>query len=459
MTEHTWADMADDELDAALRGEMAVLQASAPVPAVDAGAIQRRARPRFLLRDPAVPRRLAPAALAVGLAALVALGSGTWLTVQRLHGRTTTPATTPSPMPRVTPAPSPGQLPAAFTSTVPAGVPVFWYALQVQPSSGAVRLEAVDWSGARRGHLDLTGIGAMPAQAGGNLGVVQSPDGERLLVLNQVYSSDGRFLYDLPQNPAGAPTWGDDSRTICLVTRPTAAGVNATDLVVLDGSGARRPVESVLGTGSDESHIVKACAVSTDRVVDYVQIGLDVTKVQVRKLSSNQVLLDQTLPPCASPSTGCGPTPDNLSVSANGRVAAESDRGGLVRVRDLTTGAVRTLSRRGGVLQISADGTRLLLGRPNFVYGGPVYPLTLIDVSTGRVLWTHAESGVLSSDAGAQPGGSTIAVAYSAYDHNAAPPPGAQNDYIPSPPSTLVLLTGGTARTIATGVHSLFFTS
>jgi hypothetical protein len=174
----------------------------------------------------------------------------------------------------------------------------------------------------------------------------------------------------------------------------------------------------------------------------------------VRKLSSNQLLLDQALCPTAN---DCGYYVGNISVSANGRVAAESDKDGHVRIRDLTSGAVRTLSLRGGVLQMSADGTRLLLGRPDFVFGGPVYPLTLIDVSTGRVLWTHAEVGVLGSDTGTQPGGSTIAVAYSAYDHNASPPPGAQNDYIPSPPSTLVLLTGDTAKTIATGLHSLFF--
>jgi len=454
MSEHTWADLADDELDEVLRREMAVLQATVPVPRLDAAPLSR-ARVRIALRDPAAPRRLAPAALAVGLAVLVAMGSGTWFAVQRLHGRTAAPAATPSPAPRVTPAPSPGQLPAALHSTVPAGVPVFWYALQTQPSSGAVRLEAVDWSGAPRGHLDLPGV-VMPPQAGGTMGVVQSPDGERLLVLNTVYSSDGRLLYDLPQNPPGRPTWGDNSRTVCLVSSSTGPGVYETDLVVLD-DGRRRPVTAVLGTRNDQFDQVKACAVSTDRVVDYVQIGLDVTKVQVRKLSSNQVLLDQTL--CASSSPGCGTTPDNLAVSANGRVAAESDRDGLVSIRDLTTGAVRTLPQRGGVLQISADGTRLLLGRPNFVYGGPVYPLTLVDLSAGRVLWAHAESGVLSSDVGTQPGGSTFAVAYSAYDHNAAPPPGSQNPYIPSPPSTLVLLTGGTAKTIATGIHSLFFSN
>src|SRR5258708_3691075 len=171
--------------------------------------------------------------------------------------------------------------------------------------------------------------------------------------------------------------------------------------------------------GKEEENAVKACAVSTDRVVTYAVVGPALARVRVRKLSSNQVLLDRALCPTAG---DCGYNFRNISVSANGRVAAESDRDGHVRVRDLTTGAVRTLAPRGGVLLISADGTRLLLGHPDLVFGGPVYPLTLIDVSTGRVLWTHAEAGVLSPDAERQPGGSTMAVAYSAYDHNAAPP-------------------------------------
>jgi hypothetical protein len=446
----------DDELDGFVRQEMAVLRDTTPVPALRSTRVGRRPllSPHF---DPAHPRRLAPAALALGIAVLVALGSGTWFTVQRLHGRSIAPAATPSPMPRVTPAPSPGQVAPAFNSTVPAGVPVFWYALQTQPSSDAVRLEAVDWSGAHRGHLDLTGIGAMPPQAGGNLGVVQSPDGERLFVLNRVYSSDGHLLYYLPQNEPGQPTWADDSRTICLLTTPAHPGGGVdNDLVVLGGNGTRRPSEAVLSMGNDQYNVVKACSVSTDRVVTYVSVGPALARVQVRKLSSNKVLLDQALCPTAD---DCGYNLGNISVSANGRVAAESDRDGHVRIRDLTSGAVRTLSQRGGVLRISADGTRLLLGRPSFVYGGPQYPLTLIDVSTGKVVWTHSEEGVLGSDVGARPGGSTIAVAYSAYDHNATPPPGAQNPYMPSLPSTLVLLNGGTAKTIATDIHSLFFSS
>ena len=441
MSERTWAGMADDDFDEALRGEMAVLQATVAVPRADATALTR-SRVRFTLRDPAMPLRLAPAALAVGLSVLIAVGSATWFTVQHLHGRNSAPATTPAPSAVPSPSASP-----ALNSTVPAGVPVFWYAVQNGQPGGAVRLDAVDWNGAHRGHLDLPGID-MAQVGGGNMGIRQSPDGERLLVLSKVYSSDGHHLYDLPQGFGG--TWGDDSRSVCWVSSPTVPGAHETDLVVYDGNGTPRPTTSVLGLVSDEFHAVKACSVSTDRVVDYVTVSVNLARVEVRKLGSNQMLLSKSI----CPTTGdCGYDLDNISVSANGRLAAESDRNGNVRIRDLTTGAVRSLSQRGGVLKMSADGTRLLLGRPSFVYGGPAYPLRLIDVATGRVLWTHAEEYVAGTDAGAQPGGSAMAVAYSPWIITTPPP----NGYNPSQTSTLLLLNGGTARTLATGVHSLFF--
>jgi len=460
MTEHTWADMADDELDAALRREMAVLQASAPVPAVDAVAIQRRARPRFLLGDPAHPRRLAPAAMAVGIAVLLAVGSGTWYAVERLHGRNAVPAASPNAVPSPTAAPtpltsaaaSPTPLPAVLFSTVPPDVPVFYYISRGTQPRGGIRLEAVDWSGARRGEIDIPGL-SLPQDSSTGLGILQSPDGERLLYGDNVYASNGHLLYTVPPAALGRMMWADDSRSLCSVTGrgTTAAGV-ANDLVVVGPDGTTRPTEDQLGTtGNDAAYFVEACSVSSDRVVAYVQVSSAATTVRVSQLSSNRTLLDQSL----CPSGSCGYNLGNISVTPEGRVAAESDQNGQVRLRDLTTGRVRSLAQRGGVIQLSADGTRLLLGRPSFDFSSRQYPLTLVDVATGRVLWSHSQEGVLGTDVGTQPGGSTIAVAYHDIDATATPGP---NNYMPlTRPSTLVLLSDGGTTTIATNVHSMLF--
>lgn len=463
MSEHTWAELPDDQLDDMLRGEMAVLRATVSVPRVDARALGR-SRTSLRRVDPAVPRRAGLAALAVGLAVLLAAGSGTWFAVQRLHGRSATPATTPdaapTPVPTTAPTTAPTAaasatpLPSTLTSTVPGGVPVFWYTSRTGQPNGALRLEALDWSGARRGHLDIPGM-ALPQDASTGLGILQSPDGERLLLGDTVYSSDGHRLYLLPPGTPGRVRWADDSRTICMVSGapvPGGGGGDDNELVVLDGNGTPRSTVSVLGrTGDDALFAVEGCSVTADRVVSYVQVSSAATEVQVNRLGSNQQLLKQTL--CTTGT--CGYNLGNISVSADCRVAAESDMDGHVRIRDLTTGRVRNLSARGGVLQISADGTRLLLGRPSFDFSNHSYPLTLLDVATGRVLWTHAQEGVLGSDTGSQPGGSAIAVAYHDIDLTATPGP---NNYMPlTRPSTLVLLRGGGATTVATGVHSMFY--
>jgi hypothetical protein len=438
----------DEELDAFVRGEMRLLQSGAPVPAMTPRWHSRARRLGSLVsrRDPTRPRRLAPAAAGVGVAVLLAAGSGTWFTVEHLHARYAIPASTPQPVPSASPpattpvaTPAPYQLPAALDSTVPANTPVFYYVSHAGQPQGSIRLEALDWSGAHRGHVDVPGA-AFDADGGVPFGILQSPDGERLLIGRTVYASDGRRLFNAPDE-AQILVWADDSRSLCYAHGGYTPGQGSNWAVtVLSATGTRAHIVHLPGNlGGDAGYNVEACAVKEDRIVAYRGVDTSIVLVTAVQISTGRVELSQSL---CNPPSAC--TPEDVAVTPDGRVSAEAGPDGIVHIRDLGNGRLRTLAPRGGVLALSSDGSRLLMGTSSWT---PNRPLMLVDAASGRVLWTLAGAVVDPFASGSEPRGSAIALAW----HPPAPPATVRPDftYPPGPPSTLVLLRPGGAGVIA----------
>jgi hypothetical protein len=391
-------DMSDGALDDLLRGEMAVLRDTAAVPAVRVSDVRPRRLPLLPRVDPAHPRRLVPAALALGVAVLIALGGGAWYSVGRLHGGRSAPATSPPASPAVPTAP-PAPLPALLLSTVPPGVPVVYYSTYANQPPGVLRLQAIDWRGERRGHIDLPGYAVQPRVRPPAL--MQSPDGERLLINEQVYTSDGHYLFTLPAHN-GPVTWGDDSRSLCVLTSAPVPGdpLVAWNLTVVGPDGAPRPFVSLLGeVPPTDRFTVGACAVSRDVVVASWSVSGVPAFVRVTRMSSNQQLFAQ--------GWGHSGPVTAVAFSADGRWAAESDSTGSIWLYDLNGGAFRQLAPTGTVVALSGDGSHLLIGP-----GGGRRWLAIIRVPSDELAY-HTEPASLDHNAAmGQPGGPGLAYAW-----------------------------------------------
>lgn len=211
------------------------------------------------------PRRLAPLAVAVAMAALLIAVLGGSLGLR--SSRTTAPAGPQRPWIR-------GTVPA---TPPPVGTPVAW----VQDPQDHHRLIAFDWGGNPAGQLRL------PSQ-GRNFDFfpqfTASPDGSRLVVeradghAEQVLSSHGELLATFPDRPENNDhnrndypvTFADDGRTICQerfaltgdYTAPRTMHVFAPDgreIQVIDEAPADAPPGLRWSAGE--------CSISRDSVV------------------------------------------------------------------------------------------------------------------------------------------------------------------------------------------------
>jgi hypothetical protein len=466
MTLHSWTTATDDELDAFVRAELSQLAANTPAPAVRVPASpRRRVRLRLPSPPPDRPRRLAPAAVALGLAVLVTAGSGTWVAVQRLHTRATTaapptqiprPTTLPTAEPTAQPKETPRPAPAALVSTVRTKAPVFYYITYGGQPTGAVRLQAVDWSGNPQGHIDIPGD-SLPAEGNTSLVYVQSPDGQRLLLGGAVYAADGTHLYDVSVG-RGMYTWADDGRHICTLDTRRDSDVSGTRWSVLtigpDGKVERTlPLPGALG--DDAMYYVAACSTVNDRVAVYRQVSSSTLYVATLQISTGRLLMEHDLCPdqaCTEAAFWTAATPD-------ARLAAESHPGRAMRLRNLFTGTSWLLRERGSVITLSPDGSRLLAGpdMAGLADGNTSTPLVLIDVSTDTVLWSRQAGVVIRGDVAVQPGGHAMAVAWRPTTRSYSPGPDGK---VPMPPPsrlTLLLPTGASvqARDLSTDVYAL----
>jgi hypothetical protein len=412
------------------------------------------------------PRHIAPAMAAVALALVVALVAGIRVAVVRLQHTSTpqgtpfgkletlnpAPLSTPSPDVPPTPTPTPYVAPAHLPSTVPAGVPVVYYTSTEKQPDNAVRLEAVDWQGVARGHIDVTGMTLPTPDA--VLAILQSPDGERLLVGDSVYSDDGSRLFST--GAAGeSRIWADDSRSVCTLTPviDQAAGTAQWVVTVATAHGVARHAMHLAPTFVGNSgYTLDACSPSRNRAVLYGHVDASTPEVLVARLDTGTPVLDQSL--CDEP-VRCVTTPARTVTAADGRHSAESTYDGRVQVRNLLTGRTTAVAVHGDVLGMSADGSSVLLS-PTSVNPDPDR-VGLVDVASGRVLWSEAHAFVAARDAAALPGSTAMAVTWRSAP---APTPDATGELPPPPPGILALLvpsgSGVRVVTVAAGVATMW---
>ena len=307
--------------------------------------------------------------------------------------------------------------------------PVIYYTPYRTQSNNAVRLEALDWSGAARGHLDIPG--AMLGSPTGEPKIVQSPDGQRLIVMDDVYTAQGKHLYHLQlEGRRWATLWADDGRHLCTeVSKEDSSGLAWSVLVVAEGGGVEHTVRLPHTTAGQSGWNLESCSIAGDRLVTYFGVDMMTTGVLVSRISTGAPILHQSNL-CGDDQ--CTQGPMWSTVTPDARWAAETLPANTVRLRDLVTGRVTPLRTTGVVLALSRDGSRLLVDRRQD--GGPS-TVSLVDVHSNTVLWSHQMASPGSSDVGVAPAGASLAISW----HPASPGPSAQPI-----PQTLTLLSAST---------------
>jgi hypothetical protein len=448
MTMHSWTGATDDELDAFVRAQMAELVASTPVPALHAAPpVRRRRSLRPALSSSEHPRRLAPLAVAVGVAVLLAGGSGTWLAMQRLHGRSVAPAVHPTPLPSVVPSAVPQSsatpaTPAPLASTVPAGVNVVYWADWGRTGNGS-RVQAVDWSGHPVGSIDLPADGGNPA--GPQQPSVQpSPNGQVLLVSLDLWSSSGRWLGRLPHasDVMADVKWTEDSRHLCRVAAPARSDI--ATLEIFGADGAPGPTTHVHLSSTDTIPHMLGCAAGPDRAMvtlsDFKQRSESVVQVD---LASGKTVWGKSF--CTG--SACGLSGPATMLSPDGRYLAYTNDGSAPIVEEVATGHQTRLSVRGQPTAFTGDSSQLLISLdrgPNGSMSRSVPGLRLLNWRTGVATWSRANGEASDQMVLAEPGGVHLAVA--GVEH------GPSTGVFPSGPMRLDLITVAAASSRAVTV-------
>jgi len=211
--------------------------------------------------------------------------------------------------------------------------------------------------------------------------------------------------------------------------------------------------------GGDAGYSLEACSVVHDRLTAYTHVSSGTTHVTTVQISTGKVLIEQdTCGDVQCTSKGVMET----VTTADARISAEEEPNKPILIRTLKDGKLRALREQGALIALSADGTRLLIGpgNPNYINGSVSTPLSLIDITADRVLWSTANTGeVMPGNVAMQPNSNVLAVAVP--DHAPAPySPGlSTKPPLPVPAHVVLLLGSGNAlhtqTTTATDVYSL----
>ena len=360
---------------------------------------QRAHPPAAGLRDDIVdavsvrPRR-APnlqwlaAAAALILAALVVIG----LMSTRFHPRAIAPAATPNASP------------VADYGPPPEGVPLLYVNDPNHPSW----LIGFDWSGRPRGTVKLDpSIG----------GVGMAPDGQSFAV---GYGSKGgtwEILDRLGQPIQGAggaipgsdlPMWADDYQHTCGIyfdpqtltsTLVTLAPGQAVKTVAVVGRDANLP----------NSFRITSCSFRNDQAIVVRTSNPSPAEVLAVTLSTGQV---KSLFAYATPEllADVVPSGDGKFIAENssqsvGQAGAGAPNTVIRRVQDKS--AIATLPPTTGVLAFNTDDSLVFVYTTPWVGGAPT-ALAVIDIQSGRSIWTYSGPGMFGNVI-AEPGGRDFA--------------------------------------------------
>lgn len=266
----------------------------------------------------------------------------------------------------------------------------------VQRSAG---WQPIDWTGKAQGLIGSGGVG-IPYQSPDGSRVVWQPQGDW-----QAVDRKGKVLSHLDLSRSRSIAWADDSSGLCVVrqlsdNQPPGAGPYVLDFVSAISGKSTLIASFTTGMGPD----IAACSPTSDRVVIVSASGFKDPRTMERMitfgdlrvidLKTGTVAFSQTFP-----AGGRSSEVSWIIVSHDGAYAALQTENELT-IEDLTNGRVVRTMDSLAPWSFSWDGTRLA------VDGGPVKNRgEIIEVATGRVLWTDSVPGRVTQGAVAEPGG------------------------------------------------------
>ncbi len=258
--------------------------------------------------------------------------------------------------------------------------------------------QSVDWTGKAEGLIGSDHVG-IP---------YQSPDGSRLVWQPQgdwqVVDRKAKVLSHVDLGGSISIAWADDSSGFCAVrqmneNQPPGAGRYVLDFLSATSGESRRIASFTIGMGPD----IAACSPTSGRVVIVSASGFKDPRTMMRvvtfgelrviDLKTGSVAFSQAFPVGSRSSEVSW-----IAVSHDGAFAAmQTERS--TRVVDLTDGhVVRTMDPLVP-WSFSWDGARLAVGAGSTQSRGEV-----VDIATGRVVWTDSVTGRVTQGAIPKPG-------------------------------------------------------
>ncbi len=280
-----------------------------------------------------------------------------------------------------------GQAPAARTEASSV--------IYVQHSPG---WQLIDWTGKARGLIGSEHVG-IPYQSPDGSRVAWQPQGDW-----QAVDREGTVLSKLDLSRSRSIAWADDSSGLCVVrqltdNQPPGAGPYVLDFVSATSGASKMIATFTIGTGPD----VAACSPISGRVVivsasgfkepNTMQQVITFGELRVIDLKTGTVTFRQAFRVGSRSSEVSWVTVSHDGVSA----ALETEN--EVTIEDLTNGRVVHTMSAVAPLSFSWDGARLAVSG-----GGATNHGEIIEVATGRVLWTDSVAGRVIQGAVAEPG-------------------------------------------------------
>jgi len=276
-----------------------------------------------------------------------------------------------------TPAPDAVHFTVRSLQVPPSDRPLIWF--READSFAPLVLRATDWTGRVVGRL---------AVSCSTCEVLDSPDGQRLLIGNQytpelaaisdhVFDSAGHALTAVDGYEA---QWADDSRHLCALRTTSTLNSPEADAAVdvIDATHGSVRTVARARAGADPSHAgtwsLLRCAIKADRaVLTYSYQG--VRALRVVRISTGATVLSRD----GGESGGAPPTVENLVVSGDASLAVENLTPIGIRVIDLGSGRESDVSASwiglGPLLSLSWHGR------------SAVTPLGVYTFPAGTALW------------------------------------------------------------------------
>jgi hypothetical protein len=218
-----------------------------------------------------------------------------------------------------------------------------------------------------------------------------------------VVDGKGKVLSQLDLSRSRSIAWADDSSGLCVVrqltdNQPPGAGPYVLDFVSATSGESKMIASFTIGMGPD----VVACSQISGRVVipsasgfkdpRTLQQVITFGDLRVIDLKTGTVTFSQAFP-VGSRSSDVS----SITVSRDGSSAALQTENEMT-IEDLTNGRVVRTMGALVPLSFSWDGARLAVDG-----GGVTNRGEIIEVATGRVLWTDSVAGRVTQGAVAEP--------------------------------------------------------